>query len=264
MKIRRLSPTALPKIWGSTDTEPWYPRSLDKTGEVWFTAGEEPRLLVKFLFTSGKLSVQVHPPDSSAGRGKTEMWHVLRADAGAALALGLKRPLTRDEARTAALSGEIEGLLCWHHPRAGDTFFVPAGAVHAIGAGLALCEIQQNSDVTYRLYDYGRPRELHLDQGLAVADLQSQPQPVVPVDLGGGRRLLVQCPYFRTESLDIATDQTYTAGNRVELLICLEGAGHFDAEEFAAGQVWVVPRAAAPFIIHPRGKVSLLMTFAPD
>jgi mannose-6-phosphate isomerase len=101
-------------------------------------APEEPRLLVKFLFTSQKLSVQVHPPDTAGPKtvpGKTEMWHVLRAAPDARVALGFERPLGRDEARAAALSGEIEGLLRWYPAQPGDTFFVPAGTVHAIGAG---------------------------------------------------------------------------------------------------------------------------------
>ena len=156
MNVRRLNSFALEKVWGTPETEPWYPRGSGKIGEVWFEALEEPRLLIKFLFTSEKLSVQVHPPDSAKGPGKTEMWHVLRAAPDARVALGFERPVTADEARAAAVSGEIERLLRWYPAKAGDTFFVPAGTVHAIGAGLVLCEIQQYSDVTYRLYDYGR------------------------------------------------------------------------------------------------------------
>ena len=139
MSIRRLDAKPLVKVWGNPDTEPWYPRGEAKIGEVWFAAKEEPRLLVKFLFTSAKLSVQVHPPDSAAGPGKTEMWRVLRAAPDAAVALGFDQPLTRDQVHAAALSGEIEQRLHWYRARPGDTFFVPAGTVHAIGAGLVLC-----------------------------------------------------------------------------------------------------------------------------
>ena len=250
MKVRRLNGRALEKVWGTPETEPWYPRGAGKTGEVWFVAPEEPRLLVKFLFTSEKLSVQVHPGDSAAGPGKTEMWHVLRAAPDACVALGFKRPLERDEARAAALSGEIEGLLRWYPARPGDTFFVPAGTVHAIGAGLALCEIQQYSDVTYRLYDYGRPRELHLDAALAVADLGCHPGASAPVDLGDGRRLLVECPYFRTESITVDRELEWTGAERAGLLICLEGDGQFGDEAFAPGQVWVAPAGADAFSIR--------------
>jgi mannose-6-phosphate isomerase len=263
VSIRRLASKALEKVWGNPDTEPWYPHSSAKTGEVWFTAPEEPRLLVKFLFTSEKLSVQVHPPDSAAGPGKTEMWYILRAEAGASLALGFEFPLSRERAREAALSGEIEGLLQWYAPQPGDTFFVPAGTVHAIGAGLALCEIQQNTDVTYRLYDYGRPRELHLDRSLEVADLGRHPGLSPPVELGEGRRLLVECPYFRTESIAVTGDLPYTGGARADLLICLEGRGQFDGLEFAPGQVWVVPAGTMLFAIRPRGAASLLRVCVP-
>jgi mannose-6-phosphate isomerase len=263
VSIRRLAGTALEKVWGSSDTEPWYPRSSAKTGEVWFTAPEEPRLLVKFLFTSGKLSVQVHPPDSAAGPGKTEMWHVLRAEPGASLALGFEQPLSRERVRAAALSGEIESLLHWLEPRPGENFLVPAGTVHAIGAGMALCEIQQNSDVTYRLYDYGRPRELHLDQSLQVADLGRHPGLTLPVELGDGRRLLVECPYFRTESMDLTGGQSHAGGPQAEFLSCLEGRGQFAGQEFVPGQVWIVPAKTPPFVIQPRGRARLLRTFVP-
>ena len=263
MTIRQLPSKALEKVWGSPATEPWYPRSPGKIGEVWFTAPEEPRLLVKFLFTAERLSVQVHPPDSAAGPGKTEMWHILRAAAGANLALGFEFPHSSEEVRAAALSGEIEGLLQWYTPQPGDSFFVPAGTVHAIGAGLALCEIQQNTDVTYRLYDYGRPRELHLDQSLRVADLGRHPGLSVPVELGEGRRLLIECPYFRTESITLTGDLPYAGGAQADLLICLEGEGQFDGLDFAPGQAWVVPAGTPPFAIRPRGAVRLLRTCVP-
>lgn len=263
MKARRLTSTALEKVWGTPETEPWYPRGARKIGEVWFSAPEEPRLLVKFLFTSEKLSVQVHPPDAAGAAGKTEMWHVLRAAPDARLALGFERRLDRDEARAAALSGEIEGLLRWYAAYPGDTFFVPAGTVHAIGAGLALCEIQQYSDVTYRLYDYGRPREVHLDAALAVADLGCHPGATAPLNLGARRRLLAECPYFRTESIAVAGESAYAGGPRAALLICLEGDGQFGDEPFAAGQVWVVPARADTFTISPRNGARLLRTQVP-
>ncbi len=267
MKLRRLSSTALEKVWGTPETEPWYPRGPGKTGEVWFSAPEEPRLLVKFLFTSEKLSVQVHPPDSAhQGKtvpGKTEMWHVLRAAPDARLALGFERRLSRDQARAAALSGEIEGLLRWYVALPGDTFFVPAGTVHAIGAGFALCEIQQYSDVTYRLYDYGRPRELHLDAALAVADLGCHPGATAPVKLGPRRLLLAECPYFRTESIAVTGESAYAGGPKAVLLICLEGDGHFGHEAFEPGQVWVVPARAEAFTIRPHDAARLLRVLVP-
>lgn len=263
MKVRRLSSTALEKVWGTPETEPWYPHGAGKTGEVWFVAPEEPRLLVKFLFTSEKLSVQVHPGDTAGAAGKTEMWHVLRAAPGASVALGFERRLQRDEARAAALSGEIEGLLRWYPAHPGDTFFVPAGTVHAIGAGLALCEIQQYSDVTYRLYDYGRPRDLHLDAALAVADLGCHPGANPPVDLGGGRRLLAQSAYFRTESVTVDRELTWAGTARAELLVCLDGHGRFGDDALAPGHVWVVPAHADSLTISPREPVRLLRVCVP-
>ena len=174
MQPRRIEPRFLEKIWGSTRLEPWFRNRDQKIGEVCFDA--DP-LLIKFIFTAEKLSVQVHPADDYArlhhnSRGKTEMWHILAAEPGAQIAAGFRRPITSDELDAAARSGEIENLLQWFDARPGDTFFIPAGTVHAIGAGLTLCEIQQHSDITYRLYDYGRPRELHLDRAIAVSDLR--------------------------------------------------------------------------------------------
>ena len=263
MKVRRLDGRVIEKVWGTPETEPWVPRGAGKTGEVWFVAPEEPRLLVKFLFTSEKLSVQVHPGDSASGPGKTEMWHVLRAAPDACVALGFERPLDRDEGRAAALSGEIERLLRWVPAHPGDTFFVPAGTVHAIGAGLALCEIQQYSDVTYRLYDYGRPRELHLDAALAVADLGCHPGACPSVDLGDGRRLLAECPYFRTESVMVRGESDWAGVGRAELSICLEGDGQFGDEAFAPGQVWVVPSQTDTFVIRSGGGARLLRVYVP-
>jgi mannose-6-phosphate isomerase len=149
--------------------------------------------------------------------------------------------------------------LRWYPAHPGETFFVPAGTVHAIGPGLALCEIQQHSDTTYRLYDYGRPRELHLDAGLAVADLGGHPGPSAPVDLGEGRRLLAECPYFRTESLVVRGELSHSAANP-EFLICIEGAGFIDGQPFATGDVWL---ASGEFPIAAPGAATLLRTFVP-
>ena len=267
MKLRRLDSTALEKVWGTPDTEPWYPQSERKTGEVWFAPevgqarGSALPLLVKFIFTSESLSVQVHPPDSDAGPGKTEMWHILRAAPGASVALGFNEPLAAERARAAALSGEIEALLRWYPAHPGETFFVPARTVHAIGAGIALCEIQQYSDITYRLYDYGRPRELHLDAAMAVADLGRHPGPRTPVDLDGDRQLLVECPYFRTESIAVRGRSTYAAGPQSELLICLEGVGDIDGQAFRPGEVWEAE--AGEIAIASENGAKLLRTFVP-
>jgi mannose-6-phosphate isomerase len=147
-----------------------------RIGEIWFEPTEAVfSLLVKYIFTSEKLSVQVHPDDAQAAEfgefdtGKEECWLVIDAEPGATLGIGFRQPIGAEAMRAAAMDGSIEDLLVWHPVQAGDFFYIPAGTVHAIGAGLSLIEIQQNSDITYRLYDYGRPRPLHLDRGIAVA-----------------------------------------------------------------------------------------------
>lgn len=136
---------------------------------------------MKYLFTSERLSIQVHPSDDQARDlglpgGKTECWFVLDAQADATLGLGLNREASKEEIQDAALDGSIEQLIDWRPVAAGDFFLVPAGTIHAIGAGITLLEFQQNQDVTFRLYDYGRPRELHLEDGIAV----SSPRPYAP------------------------------------------------------------------------------------
>jgi mannose-6-phosphate isomerase len=147
-----------------------------RIGEIWFEPPERlPDLLVKYIFTSEKLSVQVHPSDAQTlaggmGRqGKEECWLIIDAQPGATLGIGFREHLTEDEMRAAALDGSIEDLMVWHPVSPGDFFYIPANTVHAIGAGVSLIEVQQNSDITYRLFDYGRPRELHLEEGMAVA-----------------------------------------------------------------------------------------------
>ena len=148
-----------------------------RIGEIWYEApdGRPLPILVKWLFTSEKLSIQVHPDDAQAKTrglisGKEECWYIVDAEPDAVLGMGTLKALSDEELRTASLSGEIEQLMDWKPVTAGDYFYIPAGTVHAIGAGITLVEVQQYADVTYRLYDYGRPRELHLDDGVAVSD----------------------------------------------------------------------------------------------
>ncbi|MPS69917.1 MAG: mannose-6-phosphate isomerase [Novosphingobium sp.] len=147
-----------------------------RIGEIWFEPPAAlPDLLVKYIFTSEKLSVQVHPSDAQTlakgiGRqGKEECWFILAAEPGATLGIGFNAPISEEDMREAALDGSIEGLMTWHEVVPGDFFYIPANTVHAIGIGVSLIEVQQNSDITYRLYDYGRPRELHLEEGMAVS-----------------------------------------------------------------------------------------------
>jgi mannose-6-phosphate isomerase len=175
--VRLLGKKIVEKPWGKDVLPPQFDVPAGKRiGEVWFEPPPElPDILVKYIFTSEKLSVQVHPSDDQArelgesDRGKEECWLVIDAEPGATLGIGFKEAVDSGTIRRAALDGTIEDLMQWFPVKPGDFFYIPAGTVHAIGAGVSLIEIQQNSDITYRLYDYGRPRELHLEQGVHVA-----------------------------------------------------------------------------------------------
>lgn len=250
MGLRRVVPDFRERIWGRTKLSPWFPDAEKKIGEAWFEDGSA--LLVKFIFTSENLSVQVHPNDTYArehhgSRGKTEMWHILAAEPGAKIAAGFRRELSEKELREAARSGAIEQLLAWHQARADDTFFIPAGTVHAIGAGLTLCEIQQNSDVTYRLYDYGRGRELHLEQAAAVS-LRG------PCEArSGDGETLAECEYFVTRQVVVDGSREIRV-NRPGFLIAIKGAGQIEGNTTRPGEVWSVE--AGP--VHLAGTVNFL------
>jgi len=253
-KPQRIEPEFHNKIWGTPRIGPWFESRGDQpTGEVWFPADD---LLIKFLFTSQNLSVQVHPGDDYAklaenSRGKTEMWHILRADPGARIALGFRDPISADQLASDAASGKIEAQLNWIEVHPGDTYFIPAGTVHAIGAGIALCEIQQNSDVTYRLYDYNRDRPLHLKQGVHVAHLGQHPGKSVPRDLGSDIQLLVECDYFETYSAQVDHPTVLNGPPRCRFLIVLDGAGLIDGAPVSQGQVLRVTGSNG-WLVEPR------------
>ena len=197
--------------WGRTTLPaPFVAPADQRIGEVWFEPPPElDALLVKYIFTSEALSVQVHPSDAQAPaghRGKEECWLILTAEPGARLGIGFRQPLSAAAMRAAALDGSIEQLLEWHPVQPGDFFYIPAGTVHAIGAGVSLIEVQQNSDITYRLYDYGRPRELHLDAGMAVARGEPYPRELVRRVAADGAAQLVDGPFFRLDRIDGAPD----------------------------------------------------------
>ena len=197
------------KPWGRDVLPPPFETPAGKRiGEIWFEPPADlPQLLVKYLFTSEKLSVQVHPSDAqteAAGlgrQGKEECWLVIDAEPGATLGIGFKRAIDAEAIRAAALDGSIEDMLEWHPVSAGDFFYIPANTVHAIGGGCSIIEIQQNSDITYRLYDYGRPRELHLDEAIAVA--KGVPHdPALRRHVPAGDVTLVQGPCFRLDQIE--------------------------------------------------------------
>lgn len=235
----KLSAKLVEKPWGRRELPSMFAAPEGKRiGEVWFTAPEELPLLAKYIFTSERLSIQVHPSDEQAlerglPRGKSECWYILEAEPDARLGLGLKRSASKDELRSAALDGSIEDLMDWRPIGAGDVFMVPSGTVHAIGGGISLIEFQQNADVTYRLYDYGRPRELHLEDGVAVATAEPYPERLAQhVGVGEGR-VLVDGPHFSLLCLAGDVGPADVLAGRRRWVIPLEGQARSGA--FGAG-----------------------------
>ena len=236
-------------------------------------------LLSKLIFTTDKLSVQVHPDDEYAlahedGPGKTEMWYVVDAAPGASIALGLTKRLTTDQLRDAAHSGEIGNCLNWVPVHKDDTFLVAPGTLHSIGPDLVLCEIQQNSDLTYRFYDFGRlgtdgvPRPLHIDRAVAVTRQESRPPAIPPIrfaDQIWQRELLVACPYFATERLRCREPLTYRPDRaRFHLLIFLEGDGRIGEYRYRKGDGYLVPAHAEPFMLQPVSATTVVRSYVPD
>lgn len=254
MPIRRLPSRAVERIWGRRALPEWVapPSASDEPiGEIWFEYdGDAPELLVKYLFTSERLSIQVHPGDAAARalgypRGKDEAWFVLEATPDAVIGIGLVEKVTREELRAAALDGSIETLLDWRPVKAGDIFYSPAGTVHAIGPGLSLVEIQQNLDLTYRLYDYGRGRELHLKAGLEVAD----PRPFVHhaggFEMSAGRQVLASGGAFTLERWRVpAGGRLDPPPNRPVTIVPIADGGMLGGETLRAGGVWVADESA--------------------
>lgn len=224
------------KVWGRDALPaPFAAPAGTRIGEIWFEPpAQVPQVLVKYLFTSEKLSVQVHPSDASAlpgEAGKEECWLVLDAEEGASLAIGFTREVTSAEIAAAAQDGTIEDLLAWHPARPGDLFYLPAGTVHAIGPGLSLVEVQQTSETTFRLYDYGRPRELHLERALAVAS-GGVYGPENKRSIAGGP-VLVEGPHFRLYRIEGVPDPATRAAWPGPLLV-LPLAGEVAASDGSA------------------------------
>jgi mannose-6-phosphate isomerase len=233
------------KPWGVVDLpQPFQSAGTEQIGEIWFDPPPAlPDILIKYIFTSEKLSVQVHPSDAdteTAGigrRGKEECWLITSAEPGASLAIGFKEELDARAVRAAALDGSIEDLLVWHPVSASDFFYIPAGTVHAIGAGVSLIEVQQTSDITYRLYDYGRPRELHLDEALSVAKLAPYDTKFRKRIAPASSQLLVEGPHFELRYVDgSAGEEVFTAGGQPALILPLEGSVSVDREAVQPGQ----------------------------
>lgn len=273
MTAHRLGQRAIHKIWGrrtlgfgfdglQPDAEP--------IGEIWFeaSADQTPELLVKYLFTSAKLSVQVHPNEAQAqarghNRGKEECWLILDAEPEAVIGIGLEDEIDSDALREAALDGSIEQLLDWKPVAAGDLFYLPAGTIHAIGAGITLIEIQQNIDLTYRLYDYGRPRALHLDDAVAVANPAPWKALATPGDIAPGRTILAAGRKFVFERWSGEHRGTIDAPSPAGLwLIPIDGRGAIADDPLEPGDVWIATDSSpltydgTLLLAYPGGKLA--------
>jgi len=248
MPIHRLVATAIEKPWGRTDI-PSHIAASDgsRIGEVWFSheRGVNLPLLVKYIFTSENLSVQVHPNDEQAQQrgmvgGKSECWYVLDAAPGARLGIGMCQDLTSEELRAVALDGSIETLMEWKPVIPGSFYYIPAGTVHAIGGGVTLVEIQQNNDVTYRLYDYGRPRELHLDEGVAVSIAEPYGLPDRIVAVTAEERLIGSGAPFTLDIVQGPAQSRREFKGDTSWFIPLAGAGTLDGDSWRPGECWLI------------------------
>jgi mannose-6-phosphate isomerase len=309
----RIAPRFVERVWGSKDLRPWYDWHTDgdPVGEVWLTGddclvetgthagltlaalfGQAPQqllgtaapspespLLLKVLFAKGKLSVQVHPDDAMAHkygepRGKTECWYALAAEPGAQVACGLKAGVTLDTVREGIGKGTLEQSLNVLDVAAGDMIFVDAGTVHAIWPGSILLETQQNCDLTYRMYDYGRPRELHIEKSLEATRLTTRAGKVAP-HLLADRSILLDAIYFRVERISVHASRA-SASLRAEsepaqgLSYLFAAAGSallrgegFEPLELPSRGVVAIPATAPPFVIEDRGGLELIR-ITPD
>jgi len=280
-----LKPWFSERVWGKRSLLPWYAETgtSELVGEAWLTgarcrvetglfAGEtlaevaeelggEFPLLVKLLFPETKLSVQVHPDDAQAQamgevRGKTECWYVLEAEPGATVALGLKDGVEAKDVEAAVTNGTMESLLRYVPVSVGDMLFVDAGTVHAIGPGVVLLETQQTSDVTYRLYDYGRPRELHLEKGLQVMKAETKAGKVEPREMDGFTRLIEQ-RYFVVDRFEVGSGEVTMTLEGDGCLVGLAGRGVVRCEdeevELKVAQAVVVPLGSGPVMVSGDG-----------
>jgi len=274
MTIDRASVRTILKPWGRLDLGPWASKNHQDSpvGEISFDCGEEGGpdclLLLKLLFTGGTLSIQVHPDDATAKSmgmksGKSEAWYVLAAEDGAQVAVGLKRPLTQLEFRNAALGGSIEGLLDWQEAAAGDVFYVPAGTVHAIGAGLVIAEIQQRNETTFRIWDHGRSRELHIDQAIAVARLEPASSRKLPRHVTVERAELMSCPFFTLERFELPADTVWElTASRESWALVVAGGGAIGSLTARIGDAFLAEADRADIHVGAEGIVLLIATAA--
>jgi mannose-6-phosphate isomerase len=244
-------------------------------------------LLVKFMFPREKLSIQVHPDDAYAaaheqaagGKGKTEMWHAISSQPGATLLLGLKHGTDKQKFLSAMEGNTLEDIFQSHQVEVGDTFFVKPGTPHTIGPGMILCEVQEYSDLTYRVYDYGRvdsngkSRELHVERALEVMKFGAAPPgKVAPLHLPGERvhkTLLAACSYFATERWEFrATVQAESRSDCFELFVILNGGGYIHTQgaplPYRRGECWFIPATLGKFSLQAEQSTSVIRTYVPN
>ena len=232
-------------------------------------------LLMKFLMPKEKLSVQVHPDDDGAKKigqpcGKTECWYVLAAERGAQVGLGLKHGVTRDEVKKAIVENRLEPLMNWLDIKPGDLVYVDAGTIHAIGPGSIIVETQQNSDTTYRLYDYGRGRELHIEQGVAALKEKTHAGKVARMGNNGVVNL-VSSPYFTVDKLVVREPREFEVkGERTsaQVFVALDGCGVFQVDgtrpvTLAKGECLVLPAGVRKYAIQPQWALEVMRASLP-
>jgi len=319
-----MSPAFDPRPWGTLDLSAIYPNHKfnERIGEAWLTgdnslvsngplakrsladlskefgvdlvgtAARDPErfpLLLKFLFPEEKLSVQVHPDDATAQRfgdpwGKTECWYVAHVKPGSQIALGLKPGVTVAQFEQSIHDKRAEELLNWINIYQGEMIYVAGGTVHTLGPGSVMVETQQQSDTTYRLYDYGRERPLHLEHGLASVKERTASGKVIrpaPVAINGGknrRSSMIIAPYFTVDLFELKTPQEFsTAGlekngagkTSVQILVAIEGCGVVEAQgrdpvTLAKGDAVVIPAALQGFTVRPQWAVEFLKSSVPS
>jgi mannose-6-phosphate isomerase len=266
--------------------ESWRAMPAEWRGARHASLAEFP-VLIKFIFPNDKLSIQVHPNDAYAakyeqnagGRGKTEMWHLVCAQRGAEIMFGLEPGVNKEEFLRALAAGTLEKLLVHLPVQTGDTYFVPAGTQHAIGPGMVICEIQEYSDLTYRVYDYGRvdsagkPRELHIEKALEVTNFSGgnggKIEPLALHSPDARKYLLAACKFFATERWDCnRTTPIESDLEEFQVFVILEGTGAFHDSEgafpYRPGEAWFLPANLPTTLLQPDGASSVLRVTVPD
>ena len=276
MTIEHASMRVVDKPWGSMDLRPWSELRHDGAaiGELWFQRADmnapEPALLLKLLFTTQALSIQVHPNDTFAhslglANGKTEAWYVLSATPQARIAVGLKRRLTSLQLRSSIEDGSISEQVQWRAVLRDDVIFVPAGTIHAIGAGLVIAEIQQRSDATFRLFDYGRQRELHADNAVAAADAGPAGRQTAATRLSDARTVLVTSPHFVLERIDLPPRSTWDLhAQRETWVLVLDGRAKIGLMNAFVGEAVFLDAEQAGIEAGPEGLKGLVAYPGPE